>query len=482
MKQKDALFSKYEVDETYYDEMFLADGGVRKHCRRLLNALECISSDEISSMQERAERSFLHEGITFAVYGEEGSQERIIPIDFLPRIISAGDWEFLERGLKQRLTALNLFLADIYGTRKILSDGVIAPDLVLGCPQYRIEMRGVESPHGSFVSICGTDVIRTNSGFMVLEDNLRVPSGVSYMLANRQAVKTSLRDLYRKHRVHAIESYGQLLRETLIEMAPPGVIEPCIVLMTPGVYNSAFYEHMFLAREMGVELVQGNDMLVHDGFVYMRTTSGLRKIDVIYRRVDDDFIDPLVFREDSLLGVPGLFHAYRMGKVTIANAPGTGVADDKSVYSHVPDMIRYYLSEEPILANVETYLCRNRDDLEYTLDNLDQLVVKVVGGSGGYGMLVGPHATSSERAAYADEIRKDPANFIAQPTLALSRSPCLTQNGAVPRHVDLRTFILQGSKTRLPPGAFCRVALKEGSLVVNSSQGGGGKDMWVLSS
>ena len=478
--QEGSLFANYEVNETIYDEMFYDDGNVREHCRRLFKALDGFSPAEIASMQERAERSFLHEGITFAVYGEEGAQERIIPIDVLPRIISAREWAFLEQGLKQRLAALNLFLADIYSACKILSDGVIPTDLVLGCPQYRIQMRGVQSPHGSYVSICGTDMIRTNEGFMVLEDNLRVPSGVSYMLANRQAVKTSLRDIYRKHRVHPIETYGELLRETLAEMAPPGVTDPCIVLMTPGVYNSAFYEHMFLAREMGVELVQGNDMLVHNGFVYMRTTSGLRKVDVIYRRIDDDFIDPLVFREESILGVPGLFHAHQLGNVTIANAPGTGVADDKSIYTYVPDMVRYYLSEDPILANVETYLCRNHEDLEFTLDNLDKLVVKVVGGSGGYGMLVGPHATSSERDAYAKEMRKDPANYIAQPTLALSCSPCLTDDGAAPRHVDLRTFVLQGSTTRLPPGAFCRVALKEGSLVVNSSQGGGGKDMWVL--
>ena len=477
---KDELFENYEVNETYFDEMFLADGSVRDHCRRLHKTLSNISPAEIASMQERAERSFLHEGITFAVYGEEGARERIIPIDFLPRLVSADDWSFLERGLKQRLTALNHFLGDIYGARKILSDGVIPVDLVLGCPQYRIEMRGVESPHGSYVSICGTDMIRTNEGFKVLEDNLRVPSGVSYMLANRQAVKTSLRDLFRKHRVHAIESYGRLLLQTLAEMAPPNVSDPCIVLMTPGVFNSAFYEHMFLAREMGVELVQGNDMLVHNGYVYMRTTSGLRRVDVIYRRVDDDFIDPLVFRRESMLGVPGLFHAHQMGNVTIANSPGTGVADDKSVYSYVPDIVRYYLAEEPILANVETYLCRNPKDLEYTLDNLDILVVKEVGGSGGYGMLVGPHATPAERNDFAEKIKENPANYIAQPTLALSRSPCLTEAGAAPRHVDLRTFILQGKNTRLPPGAFCRVALKEGSLVVNSSQGGGGKDLWVL--
>ncbi len=479
--QTGTLFSGYEVNEVFYDEMFNADGSVRAHCHRLWETLNEISPADIAQLQERAERSFLNEGITFAVYGEAGAQERIIPIDFLPRLVSANDWNFIERGIQQRLHALNLFLGDIYGPRKILSDGVIPADLVLGCPQYRTEMRNVESPHGSFVSICGTDLVRTNDGFKVLEDNLRVPSGVSYMIANRQAVKTSLRSLYRNHRVRGIEDYGRLLRETLAEMAPSGVADPCIVLLTPGVYNSAFYEHMFLAREMGVELVQGSDMLVHNGFVYMKTTRGLRKVDVIYRRIDDDFIDPLVFRPDSLLGVPGLFHAHQLGNVTIANAPGTGVADDKSVYVYVPDMVRYYLSEEPILANVETYLCRDPQALEYTLDNLDKLVVKVVGGSGGYGMLVGPHASPAERSAYADEMRKDPANYIAQPTLDLSRSPCLTDNGAAPRHVDLRTFVLQGSRTRLPPGAFCRVALKEGSLVVNSSQGGGGKDLWVLS-
>ncbi len=315
---------------------------------------------------------------------------------------------------------------------------------------------------------------------MVLEDNLRVPSGVSYMLANRQAVKSSIRNLFRKHRVCAIEHYGQWLRQTLAEMAPASNSDPCIVLLTPGIYNSAFYEHMFLAREMGVELVQGEDLVVRNGYVYMRTVRGLRKVDVIYRRIDDDFIDPLAFRSDSVLGVPGLFYAYVLGNVTIANAPGTGVADDKSIYTYVPDMVRYYLAEEPILANVETYLCRDPEQLEYTLDNLDKLVVKIVGGSGGYGMLVGPHATVEERAAYGEQMRKNPANYIAQPTLDLSRSPCLTREGAAPRHVDLRTFVLTARETRIIPGAFCRVALKEGSLVVNSSQGGGGKDLWVL--
>ena len=475
------LFAAYETRPAFFDEMFEATGVPRAHCRELCEALDGMRPAEIAAMQEYAERSFLHQGITFAVYGEEGAQERIIPIDFLPRLLDAANWDLVERGLRQRLEALNRFLADVYGPGRILEDGVVPVDLVRGCPQYRVEMRGLEVPHGVYVALCGTDIVRTNDGFVVLEDNLRVPSGVSYMLANRRALKTSLRNLFRRHRVRGIEHYGRLLRQTLAELAPPGVSDPCIVLLTPGVYNSAFYEHMFLAQEMGVELVQGSDLLVHSGFVYMRTTAGLKKVDVIYRRIDDDFIDPLAFRPDSQLGTPGLFYAYRLGNVTIANAPGTGVADDKSVYAYVPDMIRYYLSEEPLLANVETHLCRDPESLEYTLDNLDTLIVKMVGESGGYGMLVGPHASPAERAAYAEEMRKDPANYVSQPVLDLSVSPCLTDSGAAPRHVDLRPFVLRGRETRLVPGAFCRVALVEGSLVVNSSQGGGGKDLWVLS-
>ena len=462
--------------------MFRASGIPHDHCLELWKALDAMSRTDIKSMQERAERSFLHEGITFAVYGDESAQERIIPIDLLPRILDAGTWDFIERGLRQRIKALNLFLADVYGPARILADGVLPGELVYSCPQYRIEMRGVEVPHGAYVSLCGTDIVRTHDGFMVLEDNLRVPSGVSYMLANRRALKASFRNLFRQHRVRGIEDYGLLLLQTLKELAPPDISNPCIVLLTPGVYNSAFYEHMFLAREMGIELVQGKDLLVHNGFVYMRTTGGLRRVDVIYRRVDDDFLDPLAFRPDSQLGVPGLFYAYRLGNVVIANAPGTGVADDKSVYPFVPDMIRYYLGEDPLLANVETHLCRQPEGLEYTLDNLEHLVVKMVGESGGYGMLVGPHATPDERAEYAQEIRKDPSNFISQPTLDLSCAPCLTGDGVAPRHVDLRPFVLHGQNTRLVPGAFCRVALTPGSLVVNSSQGGGGKDFWVLSS
>ena len=341
-------------------------------------------------------------------------------------------------------------------------------------------MRGYEPPHGSWVAVCGTDLVRTNDGFFVLEDNLRVPSGVSYMIANRKAAKSAMRREFRLHRVREVEQYGATLRTTLCELAPGGISHPTLAVLTPGIYNSAFYEHMFLAGEIGAMLVEGRDLVVDDGFVYARTTSGLKRIDVIYRRVDDDFLDPTVFRADSLLGVPGLIHACRLGKVTLANAPGTGVADDKSVYAYVPAMIRYYLDEQPILSNAPTFLCRRDDDLAYTLENLDQLVVKRVGESGGYGMLVGPHATADERREYAEGIKANPADFISQPTLALSRSPCLIDGHLESRHVDLRPFVLCGAATRIVPGAFCRVALRRGSLVVNSSQGGGCKDLWVL--
>ncbi len=473
-------FEKYDLDPSIYDEMLLPDGTHREHCREVGAALRDLSVAELGVIQERVTRTFSTEGITFTVYGDDEADERIIPVDCVPRVISGSDWQHVETGLTQRLKAINLFLADVYGEGRIIEDGVIPVDVVRGCPQYRLEMRGVSPPHGTWVAICGTDIVRTNEGFHVLEDNLRVPSGVSYMIANRKAVKASLRRLFRSSRVRGVEHYGSMLRETLRDLAPEGRSDPAIALLTPGVYNSAFYEHMFLARELGADLVEGRDLLVHNGFVYARTTKGLHGIDVIYRRVDDDFLDPLAFRPDSLLGVPGLMHAYRLGNVTLANAPGTGVADDKSVYAYVPDMIRYYLAEEPVLQNVETYLCRRPEDLEYTLDNLDKLVVKRVGGSGGYGMLVGPHATPEERDRYAAEVREHPADFVSQPTLPLSRSPCFVDGRLEPRHVDLRPFVLHGRTTRLVPGAFCRVALRRGSLVVNSSQGGGCKDLWVL--
>ena len=470
----------YPIDETVYDEFLQPDGVPRAHCLPLHDALRRIPGSELADTQQQVTRSFLNEGITFTVYGDGEVDERIIPIDCIPRILPAAEWRTLEAGLGQRILALNRFLADVYGAGRAISDGVIPEEMVRGCPQYRAAMRGVVPPRGTWVAVCGTDLVRTNDGFAVLEDNLRVPSGVSYMVANRKAVKSSLRRLYRRCRVREVEHYGELLLATLRELAPPGRRQPRIAVLTPGVWNAAFYEHMFLAREIGAELVEGRDLLSRDGFIYMRTTAGLRRVDVIYRRVDDDFLDPQAFRADSLLGVPGLLEAYRLGNVTIANAPGTGVADDKSVYAYVPDLIRYYLGEEPLLANVPTRLCRRREDLEYTLDNLDKLVVKRVGGSGGYGMLVGPHATAAEREAYARELRVDPADFISQPVLSLSRAPCLVDGRLEPRHVDLRPFVLRGRETRIVPGAFCRVALRRGSLVVNSSQGGGGKDVWVL--
>lgn len=482
-------FDAYTLDDSIYDEMFFSEGEPRQQCLQLHEALRDLSSEELTSTQEQVTRSFSNEGITFTVYGDEEAEERIIPIDCVPRILTSSEWMEIESGLTQRIRALNHFLEDVYGPSRIkelydrpriVHDGVIPEDAVRDCPQYRTAMSGFSAPYGTWVSICGTDIVRTNDGFMVLEDNLRVPSGVSYMIANRKAIKRSFRRLYRSSRVREVEHYGSALLETLRELAPEGVTDPSIVLLTPGVYNSAFYEHMFLAGEIGAELVEGRDLVVNDGFVFMRTTKGLRRVDIIYRRVDDDFIDPLVFREDSLLGAPGLIDAYKRGNVTLVNAPGTGVADDKSVYSYVPDMIRYYLAEEPILANVETYLCRRPEDLEYTLDNLDKLVVKRVGESGGYGMLVGVHATPEEREEYAEQIRANPADFISQPTLALSQSPCLIEGQFEPRHVDLRPFVLHGQQTRIVPGAFCRVALRRGSLVVNSSQGGGGKDLWVL--
>ena len=473
-------FSAYDLDSGIYDEMFLPDGAPRDHSKPLYETLRRISAQNISSIQDWVTRSFLQEGISFMVYGDDEAEERIIPVDCVPRILPADTWKMLESGLVQRLRALNLFIEDVYNGARIIQDGVIPPDIVLDCPQYRQEMEGYSAPNGTWVAICGTDLVRTQDGFYVLEDNLRSPSGVSYMVATRRAAKASFRRLYRSSRVREVESYGQLLLATLQEMAPDGRSEPTIALLTPGVYNAAYYEHMFLAREIGAELTEGRDLLTRDGYVYMRTTEGLRRVDVIYRRIDDIFLDPVVFRPDSLLGVPGLLDACKRGNVTIVNAPGVGIADDKSVYAYVPDMIRYYLGEDAILANVETYLCRRPEDLEFTLDNLDSLVVKRVGESGGYGMLVGPHSTPEERNEYAKQVRANPADFISQPTLSLSRAPCVIDGRIEPRHVDLRPYVLQGRESRLVPGAFCRVALRRGSIVVNSSQGGGCKDIWVL--
>ncbi len=475
-----AVFRRYDFEDIFHDEMFERDGTPRAYCRDVFDTLQKTPPDELQRIQERVTRSFLHEGITFTVYGDEEAIERAFPIDCIPRIVLGSDWDRVVRGLEQRIQALNLFLHDVYHRGLILRDGVVPADMIYGSRHYRNEMRGLEVPHGAYVSVCGSDLVRTHDGFAVLEDNLRVPSGVSYMLACRDALKRSMPRLYRRSRVRDVEDYSQRLLATLASLASPHLSDPNIVLLTPGVYNSAYYEHAFLARQMGIELVEGRDLLVHNRRVYMRTTAGLRAVDVIYRRIDDDFMDPLAFRPDSVLGVPGLFHAYRAGRVVIANAPGTGVADDKGVYAYVPRIIRYYLDEEPLLQNVPTTLCREPEGLAYTLANLDKLVVKLVGESGGYGMLVGPHATREERAEFAEVLKENPLDYISQPTLALSRAPCLVGSRIEPRHVDLRPFILTSDHTEIVPGGLCRVALRKGSLVVNSSQGGGSKDAWIV--
>jgi uncharacterized circularly permuted ATP-grasp superfamily protein len=464
-----------------YDEMFAPGGLTRANYRLLEQDIQSLGAQALADRQKTLERSFLLQGITFTVYGAGSTTERIIPTDLFPRIIPANEWAIIEAGLVQRLTALNLFLADIYGEQRILADGVAPRDLILGCPAYRRQMHGLFVPHRAYVNVCGSDLIRGADGeFLVLEDNLRVPSGVSYMLANRDAARRTFPHTFREARVRPVERYPDMLLSTLKSMADETRPNPQIVVLTPGVYNSAYYEHAYLARLMGVPLVEGRDLTVHDNRVYMRTTAGLTRVDVIYRRVDDDFVDPLTFRGDSSLGVAGLFNAYRAGQVTICNAPGTGVADDKAVYAYVPAIIRYYLSEEAILPNVETYLCREPAQLSHVLANLDRLVVKAVGASGGYGMLVGPHASRSERESFAEALRADPDNYVAQPTIQLSTAPCLVDGRIEPRHVDLRPFILSGEKVAVTPGALTRVALKRGSLVVNSSQGGGSKDTWVL--
>lgn len=473
--------NNYLLDHAY-DEMFQAPGEIHRHYEPLLSHFSSLPADELQRRKQAADLSFLNQGITFTVYGRQEGTEKIFPYDLLPRIITAAEWAKVEHGLMQRITALNLFLKDIYNEGRILADGIIPREVVFSCKQYRRHMIGLQVPRNIYIAICGTDLIRLENGeFVVLEDNLRVPSGVSYMLTNRRVMKRIFPQLFRSYNVRPIEQYTQLLLGTLRALAPEGRPEPNIVLMSPGVFNSAYFEHAYLARQMGIELVEGRDLVVHDNVVYMRTTNGLRRVDVIYRRVDDDFIDPLVFRPDSILGVAGLFNAYRAGNVTLANAFGTGVADDKALYAYVPDIIRYYLSEEPVLKNVETYLLTRPSERQHVLQNLDKLVVKAVGESGGYGMLIGPQSTAAQREEFARKIEADPRNYIAQPTVSFSRAPCLIDDALEPRHVDLRPYVLYGDKVTVVPGGLTRVALTRGSLVVNSSQGGGSKDTWVLS-
>jgi len=477
--QHSDIFKHYVLDDAW-DEMRLPDGMARPQYQELLRRMSQVTAQELASRQRVADDTFLAQGVTFTVYGHEDGTEKIFPFDLVPRIITDAEWRTVERGLTQRITALNMFLHDIYHDEHILNDGIVPRDLVYSCRHYRREMRGVHVPRDVYINVTGSDLVRLPDGsFAVLEDNLRVPSGVSYMLVNRQMSKRVFPQLFEQYNVRPIEQYGQVLLATLRALAPH-TNEPTIVLLTPGSYNSAYFEHTYLARQMGIHLVEGRDLMTHNNIVWMRTTKGLQRVDVIYRRIDDDFIDPLVFRPDTILGVPGLMHAYRAGNVAIANAIGTGIADDKALYAYVPAMIRYYSGQDPILNNVETYLLHDTKQRTHVIDNLASLVVKAVGESGGYGVLIGPHSTAAERADFAARIVADPRGYIAQPTLQLSRAPCVIDGHLEARHVDLRPYILYGEQVTIVPGGLTRVALKRGSLVVNSSQGGGSKDTWVL--
>jgi uncharacterized circularly permuted ATP-grasp superfamily protein len=466
-----------------FDEMGLGAERVRPLYRHVARWLEETPGDVLASRRAQAEYMFRRIGITFGVYGDKDAAERLIPFDVVPRLISRGEWTRLAAGLTQRVNALNLFLKDVYGARAVLKENIIPEELILRNPHYRPEMIGRRAPHDIWVHIAGIDIVRVGENeFYVLEDNARTPSGVSYMLENREVTMRLMPDLFARHRVAPVDDYpDELLACLRSATSRPSASDASIVLLTPGPYNSAYYEHSFLADKLGVELVEGRDLFVDEETVFMRTTLGPRRVDVIYRRLDDEYIDPLVFNPDSMLGVPGLMGAYLAGNVTIANAVGTGVADDKAIYSYVPDLIRFYLSEEPLLQNVPTYRCREPETLTYVLERLDRLVVKEVNGSGGYGMLVGPHASAAQREFFAGKLKADPANYIAQPTLALSTCPASFEGGVSPRHVDLRPFVLSGANgVRIVPGGLTRVALTQGSLVVNSSQGGGTKDTWVV--
>ncbi len=475
-------FGSYQT-EGFYDELFEAPAKPRPGAARLIKHLEELPPGDLLRRQRAAEAALTNMGITFAVYGDEEGTEKVWPFDIIPRIVEADDWQRIEKGLRQRIFALNSFIEDIYHDQKIVRDKVIPEHLIQSAQSFRPQCVGLEPPHGIWCHVTGTDLVRDADGQLyVLEDNLRCPSGVSYVIENRQLLKRTFPRVFEASRVRPVEDYPSRLLDTLQYLAPAGVDSPTVVVLTPGIANSAYFEHSFLAREMGVELVEGHDLTVSEGFVMMSTTKGLQRVDVIYRRIDDEFLDPYAFRPDSLLGVPGLMEVYRAGRVALANAPGTGIADDKAIYAYVPQMIRHYLGEDPILPNVPTYLCWDDDDRRYVLDNLDQLVVKSANESGGYGMLVGPQCTKREREAFADRIRANPRDYIAQPTLALSRVPVVVDDQAEGRHVDLRPYILYGEDIYVLPGGLTRVALRKGSLVVNSSQGGGSKDTWVIDS
>ncbi|MFH1153116.1 MAG: circularly permuted type 2 ATP-grasp protein [Pseudomonadota bacterium] len=473
-------FSNYLTQE-YYDELFDDGGNPRPGAELLIRKIESLPENDLLHKQKSAETALLQMGNTFAVYGSEEGTEKILPFDIIPRIIGSRDWRMLELGLQQRIYAMNQFIHDIYHDKKILKDKVVPEDLIMSCATYRKQCEGLTPPKKIWCHVTGTDLIRDRDGrFYVLEDNMRCPSGVSYVLENRQVLKRTFPQVFADSRVRPVDDYPNKLLATLENLAPETIATPRIGVLTPGMYNSAYFEHSFLAQQMGVELVEGQDLVVSDGFVYMRTTKGLQRIDVIYRRLDDDFMDPRAFRPDSMLGVPGIMEVYRSGRVAMANAPGTGIADDKAVYAYVPQIIKYYLDEDPILPNVPTFICRDDKDRAHVLANLDKLVVKAANESGGYGMMIGPHASPEQREEFALLIQKNPRNYIAQPTISLSRVPTIVDNHFEGRHVDLRPYILYGDEIYVLPGGLTRVALKKGSLVVNSSQGGGTKDTWVI--
>jgi len=477
-----AYFDKYSPINGVWDEMYGSDAQVRDHYRKVIEYISKESADDLNKKEELAKRLFMSQGITFTVYNSGEGIEKIFPFDIIPRIITASEWAFIEKGIKQRLTALNLFLKDVYSNQFIVKDGIVPIDIIYSCPHFLREMHQLQVPYDIYIHISGIDLIRDHDGtFYVLEDNLRTPSGVSYMLENREITKRLFPDLLPQCGVRSVTQYPTILYKNLLALSPRQITNPTIVLLSPGIYNSAYFEHTTLARLMGVELVEGRDLVVNNHKVYMKTTTGLQQVDVIYRRVDDDYLDPLVFNPTSMLGVAGIMGAYRKGNVAIVNAIGNGVADDKAVYIYVPDMIRYYLNEEPILKNVPTHQLGNRDERDYVFKNMNNMVIKKTNGSGGYGMLMGHAATEQEIDEYKIEVMKDPRNFIAQPTISLSAAPCYMQGSLQPRRIDLRPYALYGPDgIEIVPGGLTRVALKEGSLVVNSSQGGGSKDTWVL--
>lgn len=474
------IFDDYDT-EGFYDELICPDGTSRPDAAPLVEQINALPNKDLRRLQKAAERALHQQGITFSVYGNKRGTEKIFPFDILPRIVPAKEWSHLEKGLKQRIKALNLFIDDVYNDQKILKDKIIPESLVLSSDCYLKQCVGLSPPKGIWIHITGTDLVRNGDGaFYVLEDNLRCPSGISYVLQNRAIQKRTFPKAFQAMRTRPVSDYGDHLYETLRHCAPNDVEHPNVIVLTPGIYNSAYYEHAFLAQQMGVPLAQGSDLVVVDDQVMLRTTRGFEKVDVIYRRIDDEFLDPKVFRKDSLLGVPGIMDCFRKGNVALANAPGTGIADDKAVYAYVPQIIKYYLDEDPIVPNVPTYICDDEQQCAHVLANLDTLVVKAVNLSGGYGMLIGPASTKEQREAFARKIKASPRDYIAQPTLSLSRSPTIVSNHIEGRHVDFRPYILYGESIFVLPGGLTRVALTKGSLVVNSSQGGGSKDTWVL--